>query len=78
MKEKDGEFVQFLVGGIITEVVIAVHDWMTDGYGIHDVLLKILQDLFFFHSLLVFLGFSFDILSVFFSAVVREEKLAIC
>lgn len=78
MKERDGELVQVLVGGIITEVVIVVYDWMTDGYGIHDVLLKILQDLFSFHSPLVFLGFSFDILSAFFFAVSREKKLATC
>ena len=66
LKTKDGELVQFLVGGIIAEIVIAVQDWMTDGYRIRDVLLKILLGRFSFHSLLVFLGFSFDILSAFF------------
>lgn len=73
MKKKDGELVRFLVGGIIAEVVIAVQDWMTDGYRIRDVLLKILLGRFYFHSLLVFLGFSFDILSAFFLCC--EKKL---
>lgn len=61
-------------GGIITEVTITAHDWITDGYGIHDVLLKILQDLFSFHSLLVFLGFSFNILSAFFLCCLPQKE----
>ena len=74
LKTKDGELVQFLVGGIIAEIVIAVQDWMTDGYRIRDVLLKILLGLFSFHSLLVFLGFSFDILSAFFLCCLPRKE----